>query len=99
MRTYTVNWTIDVEADSPREAAEMAFAVQRDEESIATVFEVQDVEALHAWDGAVSKCPPTYRFDLLNVPCVSCGRDDIELHVNGRCGECGHLEHDTRDER
>ena len=24
-----------------------------------------------------------------NVPCVACGRDDLPLHTNGRCGVCG----------
>ena len=24
-----------------------------------------------------------------NVPCVACGRDDLPLHTNGRCGACG----------
>ena len=24
-----------------------------------------------------------------NVPCVTCGRKDLPLHINGRCGACG----------
>jgi len=24
-----------------------------------------------------------------NVPCVACGRKDLPLHTNGRCGACG----------
>lgn len=35
-----VIWEIDLDADSPREAAEKALAIQRDTESIATVFDV-----------------------------------------------------------
>jgi hypothetical protein len=38
MASYRVKWEIDLEADSPREAAEKALAIQRDPESIATVF-------------------------------------------------------------
>lgn len=35
---YRVRWEIDLSADSPREAAEMALAIHRDPNSIATVF-------------------------------------------------------------
>ena len=35
-----VQWEIDIDADSPREAAEKALAIQRNPESIATVFTV-----------------------------------------------------------
>ncbi len=41
--TYHVHWEIDLVADSPREAAERALAIQRDPESIATVFDVSQV--------------------------------------------------------
>jgi len=38
---YKVIWEIDIDdAESPKDAAEQALAVQRDPESIATVFEV-----------------------------------------------------------
>ena len=40
--TYRVIWEIDLDADSPREAAEKAFAIHRNPESIATVFDVVD---------------------------------------------------------
>lgn len=38
---YRVGWYIDVQADSHEMAAREALAIQRDPESIATVFEVQ----------------------------------------------------------
>lgn len=41
MNSYRVEWTMDIEADSPEEAARKALAVQRNPESIATVFDVQ----------------------------------------------------------
>ena len=46
MPTYLVTWEIDIDADSPREAAEKALAIQRNPESTATVFQVleQDTE-------------------------------------------------------
>lgn len=40
MKTYRVRWEIDVEADSPADAAGQASEIQRDPESTATVFMV-----------------------------------------------------------
>lgn len=42
MPTYRVTWEIDIDADSPRAAAERAQEMMRDPESIATVFKVED---------------------------------------------------------
>ena len=39
-RRFTVTWIIDVFEDSPEAAAAKALAIQRDPESIATVFSV-----------------------------------------------------------
>jgi len=39
---YRVVWAIDIEADSPKEAAREALRIQRDRESIATVFVVDE---------------------------------------------------------
>lgn len=41
MKTYFVQWSIDIEAESPREAAEKAREIQLDPESIATWFRVK----------------------------------------------------------
>ena len=46
--TYHVEWTIDIEADGPAEAAERAREIQQDPESIATVFRVTDGD-WHSW--------------------------------------------------
>jgi len=40
MASYTVIWTIDIEADDVEDAARQARAIQLDPESIATVFTV-----------------------------------------------------------
>lgn len=40
MDTYLVTWTIEIDANSPREAAEEALRIHRDPNSIATVFRV-----------------------------------------------------------
>ena len=37
---YRVTWTIDILAGSPKQAAETALRIQRDQESLATIFEV-----------------------------------------------------------
>jgi hypothetical protein len=40
MKSWRVTWGIDIEADTPREAAEKALAIQRDPFSCAVVFQV-----------------------------------------------------------
>lgn len=37
---YRVTWVIDIEAETPQAAAEQALAIQRNPESIATVFDI-----------------------------------------------------------
>ena len=39
---YHVVWMIDIEAETPEEAAREALAIQRDPASIATYFTVRD---------------------------------------------------------
>lgn len=39
---YSVNWKIDIEAESPVEAARQALEIHRDINSTATVFDVYD---------------------------------------------------------
>lgn len=39
---YRVSWSIEVDADSPREAAELCRTIMRDPDNIAVVFEVVD---------------------------------------------------------
>ena len=41
-KNYYVTWSIEIEATSPKVAAEIALKIQRDPESIATVFMVSD---------------------------------------------------------
>ena len=51
MRTsYRVTWVIDVEANSPTEAAEKALEIQRDPESVATFFTVREGKTTTAVD-------------------------------------------------
>lgn len=43
MNEYQVIWAIEVPAESPLEAAELALAIQRDPQSIATSFYVENL--------------------------------------------------------
>lgn len=47
-RSFLVTWQIDIDAADPVEAAQRALEIQRDEESIATVFVVHQ-GVLDAW--------------------------------------------------
>ena len=42
MKEFLVTWQIDIEAETPEDAAREAFRVHRDSDSMATVFEVQE---------------------------------------------------------
>jgi hypothetical protein len=42
---YRVSWHIEIEADTPREAAEMARGIQLDVGSVATCFIVDEVQS------------------------------------------------------
>jgi len=43
IREYRVRWEIDLDADSPENAARKALAIQRDPHSVATHFEVFEI--------------------------------------------------------
>lgn len=45
MNLYTVTWDIDIEADTPEDAARQAREIQLRADSIATVFQVYDNDA------------------------------------------------------
>ena len=42
MSEYTVHWEIDLDAETPYEAAQRALEIQRDPQSIATMFIVEE---------------------------------------------------------
>ena len=54
MPMYRVAWEIDLEAATPREAAEAAREIQLDLDSTANVFDVRDRD-----EYGVSDAPPT----------------------------------------
>ena len=43
---YVVRWVIELDAESPEEAAKLALAIQRDTASIATHFTVKDEQGM-----------------------------------------------------
>lgn len=45
MTEFLVTWTINLYANTEREAAELALEMHRDKESIATEFEVLNIES------------------------------------------------------
>lgn len=47
MTTYTVKWTIEIDAETPEEAAREALEIHRDPASLATVFDVYDKKGNH----------------------------------------------------
>lgn len=44
MKRYQVTWTIDIEENSHKDAAEKAFEIMQREGTTATVFDVLEVE-------------------------------------------------------
>lgn len=54
MTHYVARWEIDVYADSPADAVWHALDIQRNPESIATIFEVIDSDARESWDDALT---------------------------------------------
>ena len=47
MTTYSVNWRIEIEAESPVEAARQALETHRDPNSTATVFDIYDEQGTY----------------------------------------------------
>lgn len=63
-----VCWEIDVDARTPMEAARKALAIQRDSESIATVFDVQyrgKMVRVDLSDGIARHLPKTCNSELV----------------------------------
>ena len=97
---YRVRWEIDVDGDTPREAAEKALEIQRDQLSTATVFQVEvGEEEWEEIDLGASVKP-------VDGKCPRCGSEEIEggfvgiegrLAVQENCGclSCGAHWHDV----
>ena len=78
---YRVTWEIDIEADSPRAAAQKALDIQRDSASRAVVFDVYDENGDQL----------LIDLDDEPVPCAKCGKlvEDWVI-VDDLCGDCAN---------
>lgn len=77
---YFVTWEIDIDAESPREAAQKALNMQRDETSLATCFKVFDDKGNEI---AVDLSEPD------EDHCRQCGApSDNGEGWDGLCGNC-----------
>ena len=50
MTLYTVEWKIDIEERSALKAAQAALTIQRDKDSIATVFIITEKQSLEEYE-------------------------------------------------
>jgi hypothetical protein len=94
MPNYLVIWRIDIETDTPAEAALAALAIQRKPDSWAVVFDVKDKAS-----GAVTTIDLEPDTDCF--PCQSRGWDIVfddtargELGEIQRCDDCRQLPDD-----
>ena len=73
---YRVKWEIDIEAESPEEAASRALIIQRDNdpENAATVFDVSEMDG------------PTVRVDLSNQ-----GRPEADYQYTPHEKQCAFI--------
>lgn len=89
MATHTVTWTIDLEAESHKDAVQQAHDMCRDPKSIVTYYR----------STLIARPSDSVMIDVLhlededdtehNTPCIICGDKETPLHVSGRCGNCG----------
>jgi hypothetical protein len=49
MKTYTVKWTIEIDAATPEEAAWKALEIHRGPASLATAFDIYDQDGNHTY--------------------------------------------------
>ena len=100
MKTYRVSWESDIDADSPRGAAEKARAIQRDPESLATVFDVieMDGDTIQRIDLEEAEDSLSAQMRNLDAPifcqdCQDCKQEVEEIRRTRRdgvqqCSEC-----------
>lgn len=63
MTQFQVQWTIDIEAETPRDAASMALTIMKRRGSTATVFEVTESERLNGQDLGLVRTSETIDLD------------------------------------
>lgn len=83
MATYTVTWTIDLDADSHEDAVRQAHDMCRDPESIATYYR----------SSLIARPSDSRMIDVLELedeghPCEQCGSTENDLFENYLCTDC-----------
>lgn len=83
---YRVSWTVELDAESPEEAARLALAIQRDPQSLATHFTVEDTEgnATQVDLGALETRTPSV---FVLVPMYEGVNDPIEVFGSREAAE------------
>ena len=85
---YRLTWTIDLEADSPEDAARKALAIHRDPQSLATVFDVVDPQDRSVMVD-VGQLPPAPRpLEPLPAPLALRYSGDLTSQWWVDCAEC-----------
>src|SRR5512137_382610 len=97
MPEYTVQWLIELSADSPREAACKALEIQRDPESTATHFtvidgasamtEIDDAEAEDTCIDCDAELPTDHDY-CINDPCDNYLCPACYAAHDGLCRDC-----------
>jgi hypothetical protein len=90
MTSYVVTWTIDIDADSPEDAARKARDAQTREGTIATVFYADDGTTVTRVD-LDDIAPPAERTAVVEVRSASEHQSDDDVHVYSGppCPRCG----------
>ena len=81
MKEYLVTWKLNIDAESPRQAAEKALEIQRDPDSTATFFKVESMEP----GGGVT------HIALSQPVCTLCGESAMTDRQT-LCDRCWELE-------
>jgi len=86
MTEYQVTWRIEIAADSPREAAEKALAIQRGPANTAAVFEIEAAKGDEPTELVMTGLTPEHSPDDAEED----GEDEVKFVNSYRCPECDH---------
>ena len=92
MPEYTITWTIDIDGENPVDAAKKVVSIMRDNESIASVFDVQDNKMqttrvdLLSQDNSASNC----KGPLTTSEFWDCECETNYIYASSNPEECVH---------
>jgi hypothetical protein len=91
-KAYTISWSINVDANTPEEAARLAHDAATDPETLTTVFEVQEGEFPRVtparYIDAIDIADHTYRNHYHCDRCDVEWEDEWSCMCNDRCPRC-----------